>query len=309
MSVTKIWAESYRPQKFEDYIFHNEQQKQLFSEIIATKSIPHLLLSGPCGIGKTTLAKILIAECGIDDNDVLLINASDENSVDVIRTRIKSFIESYALGTYKVVLLDEGDFLSLSAQAVLRGMMQDYTESVRFIITCNYENKIMPAIKSRCQHHSLTTSNIDDITYSIANILVAEKVKFSLDSVDWYVTKGFPDIRKIINLIQQNVVDNVLVYTDDVSASGDYKDQLLSLLEADDWTSLRKSVSEEVSSVSEFEELYRFLYENLHNSKKFKTNSNYEQGIITIADYLYKHSIVIDPEINFVACLLSLNQI
>jgi DNA polymerase III delta prime subunit len=310
MIQEKIWAVKYRPTSLNDYIFYNDYQKSFFTNIAQSKSIPHLILSGQCGTGKTTLAKILISECGIDENDVLIINASEENNVETIRSKIKNHIDTYAMGDYKIVLLDEGDYLTLSAQSILRGYLEQFSEHVRFIITCNYENKIMPAIKSRCQHFEFKSCDINDITLYVANILVSEDVKFDLKTIDKFISVGYPDIRQCIMLCQQHTVDKRLMDIPDTNKSStDYKFKILELLETDNWTELRQVVVKNVVSVNEFEELYKFLYDNLHKSKKFKNASKYDEGIITIADYLYKHSIVVDVEINFVACLISLNQI
>ena len=309
MLQDKLWPEKYRPSSLDQFIFHTDNQKELFQNIVKSKNIPHLLFSGSCGIGKTTLAKILIKECGIENEDVLIINASDENNVDTIRTKIRAHLESYALGDYKVVLLDEGDYLTLPAQAILRGILEQYDEYVRFIITCNYENKIMPAIKSRCQHHAFKPCDANDIALLVADILIKESVKFNMDTLDKFVSVGYPDIRQTIMLVEQYTIDGKLKYVDSKSQGADYKFAILDHLVDDNWYALRTIVTEQVSSVSEFEDLYRFLYENLSKSKKFKNKDKHDQGIITIAEYLYRHTLVVDAEINFVACLISLNQI
>jgi DNA polymerase III delta prime subunit len=304
----KLWVEKYRPQTLDDYVFHDENQRSAIESMIADGSIPHLLLSGVQGSGKTTLALIIIKALGVDKMDVLTLNASDENSVDVMREKIKAFISTYAMGDFKVVHLEEADYVSLAGQAVLRRMMEEYADSARFILTCNYENKIQPAIKSRCQHFRFTKHDITDVTENVAQILLQEHVKFDLDLLDKYVRVGYPDIRKIINLLQQNSRTGTLMPLSSESEAGDYKFKLLEHIEVDDWFAARKLACGEVAA-EEWEGVYRFLYENLDKAPKFTTHEKWEAGIVIVADHLYKHSIVADPEINAAAMFIRLTQV
>ncbi len=304
----KLWVEKYRPQQIEDYIFQDDVQKMDFLKMIKNKSIPHLLLSGVQGAGKTTIAKILINECGISDTDVMIINASDENSVDVIREKIKSFVTTFALGDFKIVLLEEADYISAAGQAVLRVIMEQYADVARFILTCNYENKIIPAVKSRCQHYRFKASDKNDIAEYVASILIQEKVKFDLDLVDKYVDVGYPDVRKIVNLLQQNCHDGALRAPKQSSEAGDYKFELLNLIELDNWVDARTLACAQVAT-EEWEDVYRFFYENLHKAPKFTDKSKWEEGIIIIAEHLYKHSICSDAEINAAAMFIRLGQV
>jgi DNA polymerase III delta prime subunit len=269
------------------------------------QSIPHLLLSGVQGSGKTTIAKILINELDIDDTDVLKINASEENSVDTIRDKIKSFVSTFALGPFKVILLDEADYITPNGQAVLRNLMETYNETARFILTCNYEHKILPAIISRCQHFRFKAGNRDDITEYVAQILIDENVTFDLDVLDTYVSIGYPDVRKIINLLQQSASEGVLHEPTGVASSGDYKFDLLDKIKAGDWHGARELCCGQVVA-EEWEDVYRFLYENA--DKCFK-GEKWESAIVVIAEHLYKHSICADPEINAAAMFISLSTI
>ena len=304
----KLWVERYRPQTLEDYIFHDDNQRIAIEIMIADGSIPHLLLSGVQGSGKTTLALILIKALGVDRMDVLTLNASDENSVDVMRDKIKAFISTYAMGDFKIVHLEEADYVSLAGQAVLRRMMEEYADSARFILTCNYENKIQPAIKSRCQQFRFNKHDITDVTESVAEILIQEHVKFDLGLLDKYVRVGYPDVRKVINLLQQNSRSGTLLPLVSESEAGDYKFKLLEYIETDNWLGARKLACGEVSA-EEWEDVYRFLYENLEKSPKFATTAKWESGIVVVADHLYKHSICADPEINAAAMFIRLTQI
>jgi len=303
-----LWVERYRPQTLDDYVFHDENQRVAIESMIEDGSIPHLLLSGVQGSGKTTLALIIIKAIGVDKMDVLTLNASDENSVDVMREKIKAFISTYAMGDFKIVHLEEADYVSLAGQAVLRRMMEEFADSARFILTCNYENKIQPAIKSRCQHFRFSKHDVNDVTENVAQILLQEHIKFDLDLLDKYVRVGYPDIRKIINLLQQNSRSGTLMPLTTESESGDYKFKLLGYIETDDWFNARKLACGEVSA-EEWESVYRFLYENLDKSPKFATEEKWEAGIVIVADHLYKHSIVADPEINAAAMFIRLTQI
>jgi replication factor C small subunit len=304
-NLDKLWTEKYRPQNVEDYLFQDHTQKLSILKMIAAQSIPNLLLSGVQGSGKTTLALMLIKELELEETDVLIINASDENSVDVIRDKLKNFVSTFAMGDYKVVLLEEADYITLNGQAVMRRMMEEFTDSVRFILTCNYEHKIMPAIRSRCQHYRFKAFDKDEIAERVVTILATEQVKFTLDLIDKYVSAGYPDIRKIINLLQQNTIDGTLQEPASTGEAGDYKFKLLDLLERDSWFEIRKLLCGNVAA-EEWEDVYRFLYENLEKSAKFSNQDKWEAGIVIIADHLYKHSAIADAEINSSAMFIRL---
>ena len=303
----KLWVEEFRPKKLEDYIFQDTNQKLSFTKMVADKSIPNLLLSGVQGSGKTTMALMLIQELQLDETDVLIVNSSDETGVDAMRDKLKSFITTFAMGPFKVVLLEEADYLSQPAQAIMRKMMEDYSDTVRFILTCNYEHKIKPAVRSRCQHYRFKAFDKDDIAERVALILATKHVKFTLDLIDQYVAAGYPDIRKIINLHQQNTIDEKLQTPTSSGEAGDYKFELLDLLERDKWFDIRKLLCGSVAA-EEWEDVYRFLYENLNKSAKYSNQDKWEAGIVVIADHLYKHSIVADPEINASAMFIRLAQ-
>lgn len=307
-NLEQLWVEKYRPQTVEDYLFQDHTQKQAILKMVAEQSIPNLLLSGVQGSGKTTLALMLIKELELEDTDVLVINASDENSVDIIRDKLKGFISTYGLGAYKVVLLEEADYITANGQAVMRRLMEEFSETARFILTCNYEHKIIPAVRSRCQHYRFKAFDKNDIAERVATILMKEHVKFDLDKIDKYVSAGYPDIRKIINLLQQHTFDNVLQDPSSQGEAGDYKFELLDLIERDSWFEIRKLLCGNVAA-EEWEDIYRFLYENINKAPKFSTQERWESAIVIIADHLYKHSAVADPEINAAAMFIRLAQV
>jgi len=216
------------------------------------------------------------------------------------------------MGKFKIVNLEEADYLSPNAQAVLRQLMEEYSDTARFILTCNYENKIIPAIKSRCQQFRFTKPDRDAVLLFVGDILLAEKVNFTLEQLEGYVSVGYPDIRKIINLLQQNTIDGKQRHREllplNETETGDYKFKLLELIETGDWVSARKLACAQVSS-EEWESVYTFLYENLDKSPSFTQRDKWEAGIVIIADHLYKHSLVADPEINAAAMFIRLGQI
>lgn len=304
-----LWCEKYRPKTLDEYVFHNPHHKQKVLEWIDNGSIPHILMSGVQGSGKTTLAKILIDSLNVDEMDVLELNASDENSVDVMREKIKSFVTTAPMGPFKIVHLEEADYLTLSGQSVMRGLAEEYEQTARFVMTCNYVHKIMPAIRSRFQEILFKSPDINDITEYCATVLVKEQIDFDLETLDKYIAVGFPDVRKIINTLQlQTVGGKLLPPTFNGAQAGDWKFKLLDLIEADQWAESRKLVCGNVVA-DEWEDLYRFLYENIDKCPKFKVSAKWEQAIVTIAEYLYKHQAVADPEVNAAACFITLGQI
>lgn len=307
MSKNRLWVEAYRPSTVDKFIFHSDLQKQQIMKMVNEKQIPHLLFSGVQGSGKTTLSKILINELGVDEADQLLINASDENSVDTIREKIINFAQSYPMGDFKVVQLEEMDYLSQPAQAILRNVMEEYSDSCRFIGTCNYENKIMPALKSRMQHFHFKAPNIEEVSVYVAEILLTEGVHFEIDILEKYIATAYPDVRKIVNLLQQHVSAEKTLPTPETVDSGDYKFNLITMLEKGDLVGVRKLVTENASR-EEYEDVYRFIYDNIHRIPKCKDADLYESAIVLIASYLYKHALVADSAINFSAFIFELKQ-
>ncbi len=202
--MKELWVEKYRPSTLDGYVFRDSHQREQIQSWVKQGSIPHLLFSGNAGIGKTTLAKILLNELEINDLDVLEINASRTNSVEDVRDKIVNFVQMIPFGNFKVVLLDEADYLSPNAQAALRGVMEEYHTTARFILTCNYPNRIIPAIHSRCQGFHIERTDITEFTARVATILVSEEIDFNLDTLDTFVKATYPDLRKCINTVQMN---------------------------------------------------------------------------------------------------------
>lgn len=307
MSLNSLWVEKYRPTSPDDYIFQNPEQARQVRNMIANHDINHLLLSGPAGTGKTSLAGLLIAQLDLDPADVLRINASRNNNAEYIRNTITSFAMSYPVGTFKVVRLEEADFLSPAAQGALRELMEETVDTCRFIFTCNYDNRIISGIKSRSQHFNIKAPLLKDVLERCRKILTDEGVQFKPEELEKYVAASYPDIRMIINNLQHHSHNSKLVFTE-TSSDGDYHFKLLDLLEAGDLKAIRKLVCENVQR-EEFDSVYRFLYENLHRVPLFKKSEKLDEAILLIASYLYKNALVADPEINFAACMIELGSL
>jgi replication factor C small subunit len=302
--VKELWTEKYRPRTLTDYVFRDDAQRQQVQSWVTAGSIPHLLFSGAPGVGKTTLAKILISELGIDSYDVLEINASREGKVEDVRDKITRFVETMPFGAFKVVLLDEADFISPNGQAALRGVMEMYHASARFILTCNYPNRVIPALHSRCQGFAIDRVDHTEFTARVATVLVAESVAFELDTLDTYVKSTYPDLRKCLNLCQMNSVDGVLQAPHgDEGGVREWKIDAIQLFKAGRVAEARKLMCSSVRS-DEMEEVFRWMYDNL--DLWGKEPEKQDQAIVIIRNGLVNHSFVADAEINLSATMIEL---
>ena len=304
--MKELWVEKYRPKSIDGYVFRDAHQRKQVETWIKDKSIPHLLLSGSAGIGKTTLAKILIHELGIEDYDVLEINASRTNSVDDVRDKITNFVQMIPFGPFKVVLLDEADYLSPNAQAALRGVMEEYHSTARFVLTCNYPNRIIPAIHSRCQGFHVERTDMGEFISRMQHILEKEKIAYQDEDVATYVSVTYPDLRKCINLVQQNVHDGKLNPPNaGDSGEADWKFDMIELFNAGKINEARKMLCSKLRA-EEMEEVYRWLYDNL---AIFGEEKNQEQAILIIKQGLVDHTLIVDPEVNLAATLVRLARL
>ncbi len=299
-----LWVEEYRPRTIEGYVFQDEHQEKQIKQWIKDQSIPHLLFSGSAGLGKTTLAKLLINEIDVQEYDLLEINASRTNSVDYIRDTIVNFVQMMPFGAFKVVLLDEADYLSPNAQAALRGVMEEFSSTSRFILTCNYPNRIIPAIHSRCQGFHIEKIDQTEFTARVATILITENVDFDIDTLDLYVKVAYPDLRKCINLVQQNINSGKLnpPGKGEVSDS-DWKFEMVTLFKAGKIAEARKLLCGKLRA-EEMEEVYRWIYTNLELFGD--TEEQQDNAVLIVKQGLVDHTICADSEINLAAVLIRL---
>jgi replication factor C small subunit len=303
-----LWVEKYRPKSVTEYVFVDERQKEQVKHWIKDGSIPHLLFSGDAGTGKTTLAKVLINELGVESYDVMEINASRENGIDNLRDKINGFVQTMPFGKFKIVLLDEADYLTQPAQAALRNDMEAYADTVRYILTCNYQYKIIPALKSRCHEFHIAKPDMTEFTARAATVLVTEGVEFDLDTLDTYVRGTYPDLRKCLNQLQVNSNSGKLL---PAQAQGSSEHELLieatTLFKKGKILEGRQQLMQYIAMYpTRIEDTYRWMYDNIDLWGKEQEKK--DAAIITIRNGLANLPLVGIPEISLAATLVELTS-
>ena len=292
MSSHGLWVEKYRPQDLSTYV-GNESLKTQVERFLDDGNVPHLLLYGKAGGGKTTLAKIIVNHV---DCDYLYINASDERNIDVVRDKLKTFASSIGFRSMKVVILDESDYMTPMAQAALRNLMETFSKHCRFILTCNYVEKIIDPIQSRCQTYKIVPPSKKQVALHAKNILEKENVSFDLDDLALVVTAGYPDMRKVINELQRMSINGKLNVDKDGMIHNEFKLQFLDAIRnGESISTIRKMVAD--SNFTDYTELYRLLYDEVESFGVEKM----PEIIADISKGSYQDVLVVDKEINFIA--------
>jgi replication factor C small subunit len=296
MKKHSLWVEKYRPDSLKNYI-GNEDFKSTIKKYIDQNDLPNIILFGPPGTGKTTLSKLIIKNI---DCDYLYINASDENSIDTIRDKVKSFASTATFKSLKVIILDEADYLTINAQSALRNIIETFSKSTRFIFTCNYIERIMEPIQSRCHVFKLNAPSKKEIAIHVSNILNTEQVSHEINDLALIINSYYPDIRKVLNNCQINSNSGQLVVNKKEIIESNYLLKILKILTKPDsksFNDIRQIIAD--SEVKEFNELFKFLFENLEVYGKRKES----ELILILAEMEYQSSFVIDKEINALATI------
>ena len=295
-----LWVEKYRPSNLDTYI-GNDHLKEKVSVYLESGDLPHLLLYGKAGTGKTTLAKILVKniEC-----DYLYINASDENNVDTVRNKVKNFASTMGFKDYKIIILDECDYITPNAQAALRNLMETFSKHCRFILTCNFVERIIDPIQSRCQSFQIIPPSKKEVAKHIHDILLKENVMSNMEDLKVLIDSGYPDIRRVINVAQRNVVKNKLKLDTTSIIQNDYKLKLLKILKTQDKKTAFKDIRQLLldNKITDFADLFRLLYDEVDDWGK----GHVAECILVIARYELSDSQVVDKEINAMAMLIEL---
>ena len=292
-----LWVEKYRPTAIEDYVWSTENQKHQVESWVREKEIPSLILSGGPGVGKTTLARCLFAELGVNEFDIRYVNASHHTGVDYFRG-LQNFIETMPSGRFRYVLLDEADYMSQASQALLRSMIEEYSAVCRWIFTCNYPNKIIPALHSRLQGFHIEHLDTDQFISRAATVLLSEGIEINEQNwhiLDEYVTACYPDLRKCLNMLQQNCQGGELKRV-----------QAVALFKTGQIHEARQLIVKNARP-EEYEDIYRLFYRNLDWWSDRAEGQH--QAIVIIANRLRDHGLIADPELALAACMVELSQI
>ena len=300
MTSNTLWVEKYPPASLDTYI-GNDHLKSKVSVYIESGDLPHLLLYGKAGTGKTTLAKILVKQI---ECDYLYINASDVRRVDDLIPKVRNFASTIGFKDNKIITLDEVDYISPHSQAALRNLMETFSKHCRFILTCNYVERIIDPIQSRCQSFQIIPPSRSEVAQRMVQILKEEDVVYELDDLKILVNSGYPDIRRVINSAQRQSIDGKLVVDKQSIVENDYKLKLLEILKIQDKKSAFKNIRQLVadSKITDFADLFRLLYDEVDSYGK----GHVAECILVIAKYELSDGQVVDKEINAMAMLIEL---
>ena len=296
-----LWVEKYRPRKLTEYV-GNEHLKQKVSDYLQSGDVPHLLFFGKAGTGKTTLAKLIVNSISCD---YIVINASDENNVDTVRNKVKGFASTIGFKDMKVIILDEFDYMTPNAQAILRNLMETFSKHCRFILTCNYVEKVIDPIQSRCQTFQIVPPTKKDVAVQISQILGKEEVTFEPKDLVPIIDSSYPDIRKIINTCQLNSTKGQLKLDTTSVIDSDIKSKVVEILKSSDakpnkWKNIRQAVAD--ARIQDFTELYSFLYEKVDEYGSGNTSNI----ILILSESQHKDALVVDKEITFMSCIIQI---